>query len=272
MTESRMEQRYRRKDMQTTFYARIQRHTQITSTAREIKELTACLRKCNCQVGQKGRRRNFLDLRTGTKTRVIVVSKKLKCQQREVDFKNTNWKNSAEKIQEQYYLKKEKIILETARQKLQNTKKFLESESERLEKICKTEKARQKISVIAAGILKKNLKTVEDYEKAKMRSKDLSQQLKHAKNRLEGLRGNSSRKLQNYAFSVAQLEKESAKTPSSDPDFIASLITDALNGNESAVQLVAYCPDSCLEMDKTWSLMSELDKDALIRKEMLRDL
>lgn len=195
-----------------------------------------------------------------------------KYQQREIDFKNAKWENFAEQIQEQYYLTKEKIILETTRQKLQNTKKLLDSESERLEKICKTGEARQKIAVIAAGILKKNLKVAEEYEQAKIRSKDLSQKLQLAKKRLEGLKRNGSRKLQNYSFSVGQLEKESAKTVENDPNFIASLIADALNGNENAVQLVAYCPDDCLEIDKTWELMSELDKDALIWKKMVREL
>lgn len=193
-------------------------------------------------------------------------------QQRESDFKNTNWENSAEKIQEQYYLTKEKILLETARQSLQNKKNFLESESEKLAKICQTEEARQKISVIAAGILKKNLKMVEEYERAKIHSKDLSRKLKLAKKRLEGLKRNGSGKLQNYSFSVAQLEKESAKTAENDPNFVVDLIADALNGNENAVQLVAYCPDNPFEMDKTWSLMSELDKDALLHKLAMRDL
>ena len=193
-------------------------------------------------------------------------------QQRESEFKNANFENSAERIQEQYYLTKEKIILETVRQNLQNTKIFLESESEKLAKICQTEEARQKISVIAAGILKKNLKMVEEYERAKIHSKDLSRKLKLAEKRLEGLKRNRSRKLQNYSFSVAQLEKESAKPAENDPNFIVDLIADALNGNENAVQLVAYCPDDCLEMDKTWSLMSELDKDELLHKLAMRDL
>ena len=193
-------------------------------------------------------------------------------QQRESDFKNANWENSAEKILEQYYLTKEKIILESARQNLQNTKKFLESDSEKLTKICQTEEARQKISLIAAGILKKNLKTIEAYEQVKIRSKDLSQKLQLAKKRLEGFKRNGSRKLKNYSFSIAQLEKESGKTAENDPNFVVDLIADALNGNENAAQLVAYCPDNCLEMDKTWSLMSELDKDELIHKEMMREL
>lgn len=196
-------------------------------------------------------------------------------QQHESDFKNAKWENLSEKIQEQYYLTKEKIMLESARQKLQNTKKFLESESERLEKICQTEEARQKISVIAAGILKKNLKIAEEYEQAKIRSKNLSQKLKLAKNRLEGLKRNGSGKLQKSVFRVDKpynFDKESAKTSSSDPNFIASLIADALNGNENAVQLVAYCPENCLEMEKNWDLLSDIEKDALIWKEMVREL
>ncbi|MBR6012594.1 MAG: MobA/MobL family protein [Selenomonadaceae bacterium] len=201
-----------------------------------------------------------------------LEKKFLKYQQREIAFKNANWKNFAEQIQEQYYLTKEKIILESAYQDLQNTKKLLDSESERLEKICKTGEARQKIAVIAAGILKKNLKVAEEYEQAKMRSKDLSQKLKLAKKRLEGLKENASRKLQNYVFSVAQLEKESAKTSSSNPNFIVSLIADALNGNENAVQLVAYCPDDCLRLPKDWNLISELEKDELLHKKIMREL
>lgn len=42
--------------------------------------------------------------------------------------------------------------------------------------------------------------------------------------------------------------------------------------SQKPVQLVAYCPDDCLEMDKDWNLMSELDKDALIRKKIIREL
>ena len=52
----------------------------------------------------------------------------------------------------------------------------------------------------------------------------------------------------------------------------ASLIADAILREPEAVQLVAYCPDNPFEMEKTWALMSELDKDALIFKEMVREL
>ncbi len=52
----------------------------------------------------------------------------------------------------------------------------------------------------------------------------------------------------------------------------ASLIADAILREPEAVQLVAYCPDNPLEMEKTWSLMSKLDNDALRRKKILREL
>ena len=193
-------------------------------------------------------------------------------QQRESDFKNTNWENSAEKIQEQYYLTKEKILLESARQNLQNMKEFLESESERLAKICQTEEARQKISVIAAGILKKNLKTANEYENAKVRSKNLSQKLTIAKKRLEGMKENGTRKLQKSVFCIDKPAKESMETAENNSNFMVDLIADALNENENAVQLVAYCPANCLEMDKSWNLMSELDKDEFIHKKIMREL
>ena len=85
-----------------------------------------------------------------------------KYQQHKDFFKNTTWTSNAEKIQEQYYLTKEKIFLESICQKLQKTKKILNDESERLEKICKIDDAQQKISIIAAGILKKNFKITRD--------------------------------------------------------------------------------------------------------------
>jgi len=196
----------------------------------------------------------------------------LEYEQRESDFKSENWENLSEKLQEQYYLTKEKITLESARQNLQNTKNFLDSEVEKLEKICETEEARQKILVIAAGILRKNLKVAEEYEQAKIRSKALSQKLKLAQKRLEGLKKNVSRKLQKSVFREVPSKNDPEKIAESDPNFIVDLIADALNGNENAIQLVAYCPEDCLEMDKTWSLMSELDKDALILKKLIREL
>ena len=59
---------------------------------------------------------------------------------------------------------------------------------------------------------------------------------------------------------------------SSSNNSAASLIADAILQEPQAVQLVARSTDNNLEMDKTWELMSELDKDELIHKKILREL
>ena len=192
--------------------------------------------------------------------------------QRELNFQNAKFETMAEKIQEQYYLTKEKIAFESEQQKLQSTKNFLVGESDRLEKICQTDEARQKISLIAAGILKKNLRIVNEYENEKIRSKDLFQKLRFAKNRLEQLKENCPQKLKNKFFRVFYPDNAVVKNSPADKNSIAAIIADALSGEKNAVQLVAYSSSGTLEMEKSWNLMSELDKDELIHKKIMREL
>ena len=52
----------------------------------------------------------------------------------------------------------------------------------------------------------------------------------------------------------------------------ASLIADAILSDPQAVQLVAHFNGNNLEMEKDWELMSELDKDELLNKEIVREL
>jgi hypothetical protein len=52
----------------------------------------------------------------------------------------------------------------------------------------------------------------------------------------------------------------------------AVLIADAFLGDSQAAQLVARSSGNNLEMEKDWELMSELDKDELIHKQIFRDL
>ena len=52
----------------------------------------------------------------------------------------------------------------------------------------------------------------------------------------------------------------------------ASLIADAILKEPEATQLVARFGDDNLEMEKDWELMSELDKDELLDKKMIREL
>ncbi len=50
---------------------------------------------------------------------------------------------------------------------------------------------------------------------------------------------------------------------------IASLIADAILMDLQVTQLVALFGDNNLETEKDWELMSELDKDELIRKKIV---
>ncbi len=52
----------------------------------------------------------------------------------------------------------------------------------------------------------------------------------------------------------------------------ASLIADAILFEPEAVQLVARSNGNNLEMEKDWELMSEFDKDEIIRKKIIREL
>ena len=52
----------------------------------------------------------------------------------------------------------------------------------------------------------------------------------------------------------------------------ASLIADAILNEPEAVQLVARFNGNNLEMEKDWEMMSEFDKDELIRKKIIREL
>lgn len=52
----------------------------------------------------------------------------------------------------------------------------------------------------------------------------------------------------------------------------ASLIADAILFDPQAVQLVARFSGDNLEMEKDWEMMSEFDKDEIIRKKIIREL
>lgn len=123
----------------------------------------------------------------------------------------------------------------------------------------------KKIELIAAGILRKNLKFVRQFDEVNYHCKQLSQRIQHTKKQMDVLKIHLSLGKCGAAYKIESPDNFSNSSA-------ASLIADAILREPEAVQLVAYCPDNCLEMEKTWSLMSELDKDALIFKEMVRDL
>jgi type IV secretory pathway VirB4 component len=80
--------------------------------------------------------------------------------------------NSAEKFQQSYYLTKTKIELEHRKEELNNWKNKLEDESKRLENLCSSDD-QNKIAIIAASILRKNLPFSKNFEKEKKKFTEL---------------------------------------------------------------------------------------------------
>ena len=73
-------------------------------------------------------------------------------------------------------------------------------------------------------------------------------------------------------YRVIQSESNSTKTSALKENELAVIIADALLAEPYAVQLVARSSGNNLEMEKDWELMSELDKDELIQKQIVREL
>ena len=191
---------------------------------------------------------------------------------REIFFNNANWTNLGVKLQEQYYITKEKIRLEETGRRLSYTKIHLENELTRLEKLCQTEEAQEKIALIAADILHKNLKITQEYEEAKKRIGDLYEKLQEAKKRFNSFDEGYRSLKQNRVYRVIQPESNSTKTSDLKENELAAIIADALLGESYAVQLVARSSGNNLEMEKDWEMMTEFDKDEIIRKKIIREL
>lgn len=190
----------------------------------------------------------------------------------EQSFYGQKWTSDGDRLREQYYLTKKKIYLEETERKLSATKIRLDKESARLENLCQTETAKEKIAFIAACFLFKNLKIAQEYEDAKKLVKDLFDKLQAAKKRFLTLNDNYSSMKQNRLYRVIQSECVSSKNTPSNENELTNIIADALLGEPYAVQLVACFDSNNLEMEKDWEMMSELDKDEFIHKKIVREL
>ena len=190
----------------------------------------------------------------------------------EQSFNDKNWISCGDRLREQYYLTKQKIHLENTERKLSATKIRLDTEFARLENLCQTQDAQEKIAFLAANLLFKNLKIAQEYETAKKLVTDLSEKLQVAKKRFNALNDNSSSMKNYHLYRVIQPVNDSAKNTSLKENELVAIIADALMGEPYAVQLVARSTGNNLEMEKDWELMSELDKDEIINKKMIREL
>ena len=193
-------------------------------------------------------------------------------QKREMLFKHKDWTNRADKFQAQYYLTKEKIRLEKIGQKLSETKIQLDTESTRLELLCQTEEAQEKIALIAVGILRRNLKIAQEYEATIKLLGELWDKTQKTKKRFYALDENYSSLKQNRVYRVIQPVSVSTKTAPLNENELTAIIADALLGEPYAIQLVARSDGNNLEMEKDWELMLDSDKDEFIRKKIVREL
>ena len=186
---------------------------------------------------------------------------------REKIFLNRDWSVEERNlfIQEKYFIAKQKTLLELEKNRLANLKISLENRQIELENFCQKPDSQKKIELIATGILRKNYKFVRKFEEIESNLKNLSQRLTHAKKQMDTLKN------------ILSLEKRPTYYKVNSPcnasnSSAASLIADAVLCEPQAVQLVARSADNSIEMDKTWELMSELDKDELIQKKIIREL
>lgn len=177
--------------------------------------------------------------------------------------------NYAEKFQHSYFLTKSKIEIEMRQKNLANWKNKLEDRTQQLEKLCVTEEVKEKIGIIAASILRKNLPQVQNFESAKKKLGTINQKLKELRNRLDFISKYPAKK--KYYYRVIDSVILPKKTLL-DKNTKISIIADALRGENYAVQLVARSSGNNLEMDKDWELISELDKEELIHKKIFHNL
>ena len=156
-------------------------------------------------------------------------------------------------------------MLELERSCLDQTKFSLQNKQAELETLCRQLDAAKKIELIATGILRKNLKFVHQLEEVDKRDKEILLRMNHAKDQMNALEERVARDKVNTRYRVTISDTLTNNQA-------ASLIADAILNEPQVVQLVARSTGNNLEMEKDWELMSELDKDALLDKEIVREL
>ena len=169
-------------------------------------------------------------------------------------------------LQAQYYLTKQRTLLELERSRLEQTKFSLQNKQAELKTLCRQPDAAKKIELIATGILRKNYKFVRQLEEVENRNKEILQRMNHAKEQMNAL----EKRVVSDKINTRYRVMVSADTLTNNQ--AASLIADAILFDPQAVQLVARFTGNNLEMEKDWELMSELDKDELLDKKIVREL
>ena len=207
------------------------------------------------------------DFRRYKKDEQRLAQKSLAYNQEEKQLQTRNWSLLPHStfLQQQYYLTKQRTLLELEKNRLDKIKFSLQNKQVELEKLCQEHEAARKIEMITAGILRKNYKFVRQLEEIETRIKELIPRINHAKEQMNALEKRIALDKVNTRYRVTISDTL--------PNIkAASLIADAILFDPQAVQLVARSNGNNLEMEKDWELMSELDKDELLDKKIVREL
>ena len=168
-------------------------------------------------------------------------------------------------LQAQYYLKKQRTLLELEKARLDQIKLPLQNKQNELETLCRQPDAKKKIEEISLGILRKNFKFIRQLDEIESRFKEVIQRLNHAEEQMKALKTRIARDKVNTRYRVTVSDTLPNSTA-------ASIIADAILSDPKVIQLVARFDGNALEMDKDWELMSELERDELLDKKMIREL
>lgn len=206
-------------------------------------------------------------IRRNKKDEQRLAPKLLAYAKEEKEFQTRDWSVFLRStfLQTQYYLTKQRTMLELERSRLDQIKLSLQNKQAELEALCRQPDAAKKIEEIATSILRKNLRFVYQLEKVENRDKEIIQRMNHARDQMKALEERIACDKVNTRYRVTVSDTMSNNKA-------ASLIGDAILFEPEAVQLVARFNGNNLEMEKDWELMSEFDKDELIRKKIIREL
>ena len=207
------------------------------------------------------------EIRQYKKAEQRLAPKLLDYAKEEKEFKTRDWSVFPHStfLQQKYYLTKQRTMLELKRSRLDQIKISLQNKQVELEALCRQPEVVKKIEEIATGILRKNLRFVRQLEKVENHDKELSEKMNHVKEQMKALKERVALDKINTRYRVTCYDTLSNIKA-------ASLIADAILFDPQAVQLVARFNGNNLEMEKDWEMMSEFDKDELIRRKIIREL
>ena len=207
------------------------------------------------------------DFRRFKKNEQRLAPKLLAYAKEEKEFQTRDWSVFPRStfLQQQYYLTKQRTLLELERSRLNQIKFSLQNKQADLDSLCHQPDATKKINEIAISILRKNLRFVRQLEKVDKRDKELSEKMNHVKEQMTALEERVAHDKINTYYRVTCSNKLSNSKA-------ASIIADAILFDPQAVQLVARSNGNNLEIEKDWEMMSEFDKDEIIRKKIIREL